>query len=344
MEKIKKLSPNKRWMNFNDSFMENLHDDWVGYLQQIKSEFYFASVDFFKKKKMVFPFLPMTTGAISSPFGIGSDSKPVPVNIMGEETYLADSMQFYLEYALRAYQKGTFYIMPSFRGEDADERHLCQFYHVESEIVGTINDVMTLVEEYLFYVTTYLLNECKEILDLFIEDDEHIKDFLRLKTQGIPKVKFKDAVVILQGNKKFVDYSILNGEEIIKITNLGEQELIRLNRGAVWLTEMPINLVPFYQENVDDKYSTQADLLMGIGEIVGSGQRHSDKIDVLNALKRRSVRSDEYDWYIRMKDEYPLTTSGFGLGMERYFLWLLNHDDIRDIQMIPRFNGVKVIP
>ena len=71
-------------------------------------------------------------------------------------------MQFMLEYGCRMFKEGCYYIMPSFRGEEADERHLCQFYHSEAEIPGTLDDVMKLVEEYLIYLSRRLLEEFSE--------------------------------------------------------------------------------------------------------------------------------------------------------------------------------------
>lgn len=53
--------------------------------------------------------LPVTTGSISSPMGRGSDSLPVKVKLEGVETYLADSMQFLLEYGCRLTNKGVYY-------------------------------------------------------------------------------------------------------------------------------------------------------------------------------------------------------------------------------------------
>lgn len=41
-----------------------------------------------------FILLPVTTGAISSPMGLDSDSLPVHIDLFDEKTYLADSMHF----------------------------------------------------------------------------------------------------------------------------------------------------------------------------------------------------------------------------------------------------------
>lgn len=62
------------------------------------------------------------------------------------------------------------------------------------------------------------------------------------------------------------------------------------------------------------------------------------------SLKQHQVSPEEYEWYCKMKQLYPLKTSGYGLGIERYLLWVLNHNDIRDCQLLPRFNGENIIP
>jgi asparaginyl-tRNA synthetase len=39
-----------------------------------------------------------------------------------------------------------------------------------------------------------------------------------------------------------------------------------------------------------------------------------------------------------------MPTAGFGLGVERYLAWVLRCDDIRDLQVMPRFNGHRSEP
>lgn len=87
------------------------------------------SLNFYKKQNIHWLSAPVTTGAISSPMGLGSDSRPINITIDGKRTYLADSMQFLLEYGCRIFGDGCWYIMPTFRGESIDKRHLKQFFH-----------------------------------------------------------------------------------------------------------------------------------------------------------------------------------------------------------------------
>jgi asparaginyl-tRNA synthetase len=106
---------------------------------------------------------------------------------------------------------------------------------------------------------------------------------------------------------------------------------------------MPHLSGPFYQAFADERRQSalSADLLMGIGETVGAGQRHESGQDLDEALTLHRVSREPYQWYIELRRQRSIQTSGFGLGTERYLCWLLNHDDVRDLQLVPRFNGLK---
>ena len=125
------VKPPQSWKNLSKHYQVALHSEWYKIISELQNELILATCDFYRGKQMDFMLLPITTGSISSPMGLGSDSSPVKVKIQGIETYLADSMQFLLEFGCRIHKKGVYYIAPSFRGELADKRHLCQFFHLE---------------------------------------------------------------------------------------------------------------------------------------------------------------------------------------------------------------------
>jgi aspartyl/asparaginyl-tRNA synthetase len=45
-----------------------------------------------------------------------------------------------------------------------------------------------------------------------------------------------------------------------------------------------------------------------------------------------------------MRDELPMQTSGFGMGVERFLMWVLNHDDIRDVPLVSRIDEPRRWP
>jgi len=132
-----------------------------------------------------------------------------------------------------------------------------------------------------------------------------------------------------------------------KLTRKGERVLMEKYGGAVWLTEMDHLGVPFYQAYVEGTgrcKAKAADLLLGLGETVGLGERHATPAMVKEALRHHAVPEQSYKWYINMRQVKQLHTSGWGMGTERYLCWLLQHDDIRDIQIIPRMKVIKYMP
>ncbi|MFM9950938.1 MAG: amino acid--tRNA ligase-related protein [Saprospiraceae bacterium] len=335
------LRPPKSW-NFNTHFDHAVEHDWYRLVNLLKANIYFLTNDFYKSKKFFPALLPITCSAVSSPMGLGSDSLPVKIKLFGEETFLADSMQFHLEYMLRQGMPGVFYIMQSFRGEMHDERHLNQFIHSEAEIFGGYEDVLQLVEDYLLYLILGLVRELADRLEEEIGDISHIYGVLEmLKNNKVPRITFEEATQIL-GNDN-VYYSD-HGDGIRSLTPLGEKELLS-KFPVLWLTHPDRRSVPFYQAYDPDGFSSKsADLLLGIGEIVGCGERHRGHEETLFALKEHNVSVEEYAWYLDMKRKYPIQTAGFGLGVERLILWLLKHDDIRDIPFINRLKGTINVP
>jgi len=333
------IEPTKSWNNPKLHYKDALTSSWYRVLTGLQSDFVNATVSFYQEIGYNFVLLPVTTGAISSPMGLGSDSSPVQVNIGGVETYLADSMQFMLEYACRVRKNGCYYLAPSFRGELADARHLCQFYHSEAEIEGTIMDVMVLVEKYVKYLAQWYKDHSKNELLTVTDNISHLDALINL--EKIPTVTFAEAVDILENNSEYIQ----NHGMYRTINHAGEKKLIEKYGGFVWLTHFDHLAVPFYQKNTDDTFSTaiNADLLMGIGETVGSGERHYSRNETEKALDFHKVSRDHYEWYLTMKELVPMQTSGFGLGVERFLLWLTNQNDIRDMQLVPRFNGEKEI-
>lgn len=334
------IKPTKSWKNTNTHYIEAIDSEWYKSLVEFQNALTFFTYDFYRKKDMKTMYLPVTTNSISSPMGLGSDSLPVEIELFGQKTYLADSMQFMLEYGCRYFKEGCFYLMPSFRGEKADQRHLCQFYHSEAEIIGDLQDIMFLVEEYLVYLAEAFLENYKDKILEIAGTVDHIKKVISI--DHFPQVLYDDAIDMLKARPNCLR---TNSEGITFITSNGEQELIRNYDGAVWLTHMDKRVVPFYQ-SIDSNGTTAkcADLLFGMGEVVGAGERHKNGVEVTKALEEHFVLEREYIWYIEMKNKFPLRTSGFGMGTERYLLWLLQQNDIRDLQLLPRFNGEIIIP
>ena len=60
------------------------------------------------------------------------------------------------------------------------------------------------------------------------------------------------------------------------------------------------------------------------------------------ALDQHTVSPREsFDWYRSLREISPLLTSGWGMGTERFLLWVLQQEDVRDLQVFPRLKGMR---
>lgn len=321
-----------------DRYLRILDEPWFRGLVDIQDLITFETAVFWRERGVKCLHLPITTNSISSPMGLGSDSEPVRVELFGVSTYLADSMQFMLEYGCRLSDSGAYYLMPSFRGEAADDVHLNQFFHSEVEIPGGLEHVITVADAYVRHLARAALEQLGPLVTALAGGVEHIEDLLGSASN---RLTFDAAAELLSG----VDGAIIDHGTWRTISRRGERELLRRLGPAVWLSNFDRLSTPFYQAaSTDGRSALCADLLVGPGEIIGCGERHTTGSAVRRALQEHRVSESDYAWYVELKDARPMRTSGFGMGVERFVMWLLRGDDIRDLQLAERYNGVLTTP
>lgn len=331
--------PVSSWNNPKQHLDKLLTTPWYRVINKIFSEILVLTHDFYKTENIAPTIFPITTGSVSSPFGLGSDSLPVKIKIKNNDIYLADSMQFSLEIASRLNTNGAYYIMPSFRGEDMDARHLNEFVHSEVEIKGSLDDVMALAERYIKFLIKGLKLSCATEITEVCGTTEHLDTAL---ARPFHKIRFETA---MQELASVEDAFKRLDDKLYAITSAGEHALIDKYGDFTWITNMPHKAVPFYQaEEPGTEYSMTGDLLAGIGEILGCGQRVFSAQDAINSLDNHNIDKTGYQWYIHMREIKPLQTSGFGMGIERFILWLLKHNDIRDCTLLIRNHKDVVFP
>ncbi|HOX30658.1 MAG TPA: hypothetical protein P5080_06065 [Candidatus Paceibacterota bacterium] len=297
----------------------------------------------------------MLTPSISSPSGSGSDSTAIKIKFGRLDTYLVDSSQFGFEPLLLNRFTKVYCYLPSMRGEDADARHLNQFFHCEMEMRGSLDDLIPVAEGYVKTLCDTVLS-MDAVIERISGDPERTRHMLgkTARMASFPAISFDKAVEILidGGNKDCVSCAD-SGRDI---TGRGEIELMKIleAQGPVWLKSFDRDRVPFYQkpDPADARKTVNADLIFPPisagafgGEIVGSGQRQDDEKQMYESLERQGISSEPYEWYIdlRRMPDYR-TTSGFGLGIERFLAWALARQKISDVIPYPRLKNIETKP
>ncbi|KAF5019627.1 hypothetical protein F66182_8373 [Fusarium sp. NRRL 66182] len=347
------VRPPRSWASPPHHLSSVLHDPWYKKLFLAQDVLFHVSSNYFQKGLGYrYCLVPATTDAVSSPMGLGSDSEPVPVRFLDQETHLADSMQFSLEYFLRIHDglPGVYYVNTSFRGEDPDAMHLNQFYHIECELLGPFSDGIKVAEGYVMRLVSALLEEHADAVESVAGTCDHLTSILELyRSHGgrFPSVSVDDALNLPGMNQDCWKYVIpSDASKGRALTRAGELKLIEHFGGAVWLQEMDHLSVPFYQAFLDNSGTKArcADLLIGNGEVLGLGERHVQAEEVLSALKMHDVPAEGYAWYTEMREHKPILTTGWGMGIERFLAWVFQHNDIRDMTIVPRMKGYSFAP
>jgi asparaginyl-tRNA synthetase len=106
----------------------------------------------------------------------------------------------------------------------------------------------------------------------------------------------------------------------------------------VILTDYPRNIKAFYMKQNDDGKTVRAmDVLFPqIGEIIGGSQREEVLEKLENRMKEMEIPTEEMWWYLDTRRFGSVVHSGFGLGFERFVLFVTGMGNIRDVIAFPR--------
>mgnify|MGYP001567942956 CR=1 FL=1 len=297
----------------------------------------------------------MLTPSISSPTGPGSDSETIPIMLGELHSYLVDSSQFGFEPLLINGMDKAYCYLPSMRGEDPDKRHLNQFFHCEAEINGDLETLIPIIEGYIRSLCQTLI-WMPNIIERISREPRITNTALSRASSGSPfkRITFDKAIEILrESNLPNLFTETEHGRDL---SSHGEIELMRiLGMGTpLWVTSYDRDRVAFYQkpDSKNQNKVINADLLFPPlvegsfgGEIIGCGQRQDSVEEIYESLKRQGISSTSYEWYINLRrlPSYS-TTSGFGLGVERFITWALCREDIKDAIIYPRLKNVVSYP
>ena len=108
--------------------------------------------------------------------------------------------------------------------------------------------------------------------------------------------------------------------------------------GPVFLTDYPKDIKAFYMRlNDDGKTVAACDLLVpGVGELVGGSQRE-ERYDYLDKrMDELNINKETLQWYLDLRKYGGCQHAGFGLGFDRFLMYLTGVNNIRDTEPYPR--------
>lgn len=245
------------------------------------------------------------------------------------DLYLTQSAQLYSEVLIYSLEK-IYTCAPSFRAEKSRTiRHLCEYWHVEPEwAFADMNDVMRIEEELVKFICEKVVAQSERELDELKVDTRKLKG---IKTP-FPRITYTKAIEELQKKGFDLDWGRDFGYD--------EEKALADDFGVpVFVFDYPTKIKAFYCKTYRDnpEIAMSVDMLVPrVGELTTGGAREDDKDELIKRINESGLRLKDYDWYIDMRRYGTVPHVGFGLGVERLLMWMLDLDNIIDAIPFPR--------
>ena len=320
-------------------------------IYRVRSELAFAIHKFFNENGFVYVHTPILT---SSDCEGGSDLfrvtnqniydksikefKPED-DLFGKPVYLTPTGQ--LEGEALALAFGKIYTFgPTFRAENSNTtRHANEFWMIEPEIAFyDLDDTMDLEEKMFKYLIKHLLEHCPDEMNFFNSFvDKTLLDRLNnVLNSEFERISYTEAIEILKKNNDKFEFPVEWGSDI---QTEHERYLAETTfKKPVFVTDYPREIKAFYmKQNPDGKTVRACDLLMpGIGEVTGGSQREDNLEKLINRMNECGLKQKDYWWYLNLRKYGSVEHSGFGLGFERFIMYVTGVGNIRDVEIFPR--------
>ena len=270
---------------------------------------------------------------ILTPISVEGTTTLFSTDYFGENAYLTQSGQLYLEPACMAHGR-VYCFGPTFRAEKSKtRRHLIEFWMLEPEVAyATLDDAMELAEDFISHVVQTALVECKYELEVLNRDTTTLERVVK----PFPRILYDEAVEILREAGQDFEWGgdFGGGHETIISEAFDRPVLVH---------RFPTAIKAFYMEPDPERQELALAMDMiapeGYGEIIGGSQRIHDHDLLLSRIRENGLNEKHYEWYLDVRRYGSVPHSGFGMGLERVIAWITGVPHLRETIPYPRLLG-----
>jgi asparaginyl-tRNA synthetase len=312
-----------------DFLMEHRHL-WIRTPRQaailrIRAEIIKAARDFFDERGFT-----LTDPPILTPAACEGTSTLFPVDYFGDEAYLTQSGQLYIESTALALGK-VYSFGPTFRAEKSKtRRHLTEFWMVEPEwAFANLDDLMGLAENFISFIVERVLTRRAPELKTINRDIAKLEAI----KPPFPRLRYDEAVAMLNEAhaKGLLEQPFEYGNDF---GSPDETYISSQFDRPVMVHRYPAAVKAFYMEPDpnEPKYALCVDVLApeGYGEIIGGSQRIASYELLKKRIEEHQLPIDAFQWYLDLRRYGSVPHSGFGMGIERAVAWICGLDHVRE--------------
>lgn len=313
-------------------------------VMRVRSALSMAIHEFYQSQGFVYVHAPIITandaeGAGEAFIVTTREDADYDNDFFGKKASLTVSGQLHVEAYAQTF-RDTYTFGPTFRAEPSNTaRHASEFWMIEPEIAfADLNDNMELIEDMVRYCIEYVLKTCPQEMAFCNEFLEKgvIDKLQKVVDSDFERMPYTKAIELLLAADVKFDYPVEWG---IDLQTEHERYICeKIVDGPVFVTDYPKDIKSFYMRlNEDGKTVAACDLLIpSIGELVGGSEREERYDHLLQRMNDMNIPVKGMEWYLELRKYGGVRTSGFGLGFDRFLMYITGATNIRDVLPYPR--------
>jgi len=245
-----------------------------------------------------------------------------------KEAFLAQSPQLYKQSLMATGLDRVYEIAWYFRAEEHNtRRHLNESTAVDIEMafIKDEEDVMQILE-HLVHAMWKRASECDQELEV-------LKKTVTVPKLPFARIPYDDVVNKIQQQHSTIQWGTdLSTEDERLLGDIMKAEGVDF----YFITKYPLESKPFYTMPDRKKYSRGFDLECKGVEISSGSQRIHNVELLIERLKACGLDPNDFDAYLKAFRYGMPPHGGFGFGIERFLMELLDMNNIRECILFPR--------
>lgn len=245
-----------------------------------------------------------------------------------KEAFLAQSPQLYKQSLMATGFDRVYEIAWYFRAEEHNtRRHLNESTAIDVEMafIKDEEDVMNILEN-LVHAMWKRAAECSEELAV-------LNKTIAVPTLPFVRIRYDDVIQKLKEKNSPIQWGMdLSTEDERLLGDIMKEDGVEF----YFITKYPLESKPFYTMPDGEKYSHSFDLECKGVELSSGSQRIHDVSLLRERLKACGLNPEDFDAYLRAFQFGMPPHGGFGFGIERFLMELLDIHNIRECILFPR--------
>ena len=255
-----------------------------------------------------------------------------PISYFEREAFLAQSPQLYKQMLMGSGLDRVFEIATYFRAEEHDTIwHLNEVTAVDCELafISGYEDVLRVIEGLICAMIRAVRRECPQELELLGVE-------LKQPPERFPRLEYAEVLSLLEEE---ANLKLPFGEDLTTEAEKKLGELMR-QRGheLYFVTRFPLEAKPFYTrpDSENPELSASFDLEFKGREIISGSQRIHEYQLLEERIKAKGLSVENFSSYLEAFRYGMPPHGGFGMGIERFLMLLLELPNIREAVLFPR--------